>query len=91
MIVTSKQGGFSIELADDGRFNQGAPSRNGTYLNGSDKRIKSNDIRLLKEGDTIQVGNTKLVLRMNTASKSISGLVKEVEKTQYLRTVVIGL
>lgn len=91
IIVTPKPGGFSVELADDGRFNQGEPSRNGTYLNGSDQRIKSNDIRLLKDGDTIQVGNTKFMLRINSASKTISGLVKEVEKTQFVRTVVIDL
>jgi hypothetical protein len=91
IIVSPGQSGFSFEIADDGRYNNGISSRNGTYLNGNDKPIKPNEPRQLKDGDTIQVGTTKLVLRLNAASKSISGLVREVEKTQFVRTIVIDL
>jgi hypothetical protein len=83
--------GYAFEIADDGRYNQNAPSSNGTYVNGSDSRLKPNEMRLLKEGDTIQIGTTKLVLRINQSSKSVSGIVEEVSKTQFVRTVVIDL
>ena len=39
------------------------PSTFGTYINGNSKRIKPNESRLIKDGDTIQVGQSKLVLK----------------------------
>jgi hypothetical protein len=91
LLVMALPIGYAFEIADDGRYNQNVPSNNGTYINGSESRLKPNDMRLLKDGDTIQIGTTKLVLRINHASKSVSGIVEEVSKTQFVRTVVIDL
>ncbi|MEO8771056.1 MAG: FHA domain-containing protein [Ferruginibacter sp.] len=72
-------------IDDSSLSNEGKPSRNGTFLNGNKQRLT--DKHKLTENDTIQVGETKLIFRMNT--NHISKIVKEVEDTDYMNTVVI--
>lgn len=76
---------FTIE--DSTSANEGKASKNGTYLNGNPKKI--NQKTSLKDGDTIQVGNTKLVFRLN--DEPIHKIIHEVEDADYMNTVVINI
>ena len=55
-------------------------------MNGYPVRIAQNT--KLEEGDTIQVGHTKLMLKVNKAS--IQHIVQEVKKSKFIHTVVLG-
>lgn len=75
---------FTIE--DSASGNEGKASKNGTYLNGKTQRIHQE--ASLQDGDTIQVGNTKLVFRLN--DEPIHKIINEVEEGEYMNTVVIN-
>ena len=65
----------------------GKPSKNGVYINGNEHRITTKiEVR---EGDTIQIGMTKLILKLNR--ENISNIVKKVEEEEYMKTVVIDI
>jgi hypothetical protein len=72
-------------ISDPSAFNKGKTSKNGTYINGNPVAV-TEKIKLA-DGDTIQMGITKFVLRYNTAEKD--ELVKEVEQSKYTDTVLL--
>ena len=72
-------------ISDPSAFNNGKTSKNGTYINGNPVAV-TEKIKLA-EGDTIQVGITKFVIRCNTAD--IEKIVQEVEESKYTETVVL--
>jgi pSer/pThr/pTyr-binding forkhead associated (FHA) protein len=75
-------------LISDAGLNGFKESKNGVYINGKPRRIVKE--YTLHEGDTIQIGNTKLVFKwMNTHQQST--IEAEVNKTEYISTVVINL
>jgi len=53
----------------------GKPSTNGTYVNGASKRIGDQPV-MLKDGDTIQCGNTKFTLKTTDISVTVDDGVK---------------
>ncbi len=56
---------FVFELRDDGgKRKDKSPSMNGTYLNASMRRVDPKVTMYLQDGDTIQVGMTKLVFKI---------------------------
>lgn len=56
---------YVFELRDDGaKRKDKSPSMNGTYLNASMRRIDPKVAMYLQDGDTIQVGMTKLVFKI---------------------------
>ena len=61
------------------------PSVNGVFLNGDDERINQHCI--LKENDTVQIGITKLVFKIKKDSRSITGELEEIMRTDYIRTI----
>ena len=63
-------------------------SLNGTYLNGKEPRLSQYDQFFLADGDTIQIGETKLVLKAGTAVGSQKLAAQAVEAMDYERTVV---
>lgn len=63
------------------------PSVNGVYVNGNEKRI--NQHCMLMENDTVQVGTTKLVLKLKKEDRSRTGEVEEVLRTDFIRTIDI--
>ena len=63
------------------------PSVNGVFLNGNHDRIHQSCS--LQENDTIQVGQTKLVLKVKKEHRGISGEIQEVLRTDYIRTIDI--
>jgi hypothetical protein len=60
-IKRGKLNRLSFCLKDNGarRGNKG-PSTNGTFINGVSERLKEDEVIYLKDGDNIQVGETKL-------------------------------
>lgn len=67
---------------------QWKPSLNGTYLNGKEPRLNQYDQLFLDDGDTIQIGETKLVLKAGNLTTSQQQATKAVEAMDYERTVV---
>ena len=78
---------LQIVVSDDAQCNGGKQSKNGTYINGHDKRIAQRT--MIGPNDTIQVGMTKLIIRLNNTS--IHKIVQEVEESDYMKTVVIDV
>jgi hypothetical protein len=72
-------------LEDSALSNEGKASKNGTFLNGNNTRL-SNRIKL-KESDTIQIGETKLIFRLNTTD--IDDILRQVDKSKFMDTVII--
>lgn len=86
-VVYVEQGEqLNFYIMDDAVANGGRESRNGTFVNGNPSRILQKT--LLREGDTIQVGHTKLMLKVNTTS--IRHIVQEVKKSKFVHTIVLG-
>jgi pSer/pThr/pTyr-binding forkhead associated (FHA) protein len=86
IIISKSLWEISAAVFDDGRFNNGRPSLNGTYLNAKNERIKNT---LISNGDTIQIGMTKLVFKWNTSN--IKEIENEVENSVFLATIVINI
>lgn len=63
-------------------------SLNGTYLNGKEPRLSQYDQFFLEDGDTIQIGETKLVLKTGNLAASQQQATRAVEAMDYERTVV---
>ena len=63
-------------------------SLNGTYLNGKESRLHEQDRIYLNDGDTIQIGITKLVLKTGYSSDSRQQANQNVENMDYERTVL---
>ncbi|MBN8720350.1 FHA domain-containing protein [Hydrobacter penzbergensis] len=78
---------LQIVISDDATGNGGKPSKNGTYINGNSQRIAQKVT--IGNNDTIQVGVTKLIIRLNNTS--IHKIVQEVEESEYMKTVVIDV
>ena len=76
---------YSFFISDTSSSNGGKPSKNGTYINGSGDRI--NGKIMLHDYDTVQIGETKFVLRFDITD--ILKMQEEVEDKGYMHTVVI--
>lgn len=66
----------------------GNPSKNGTYLNAAEQRLVSP--ASLKDGDTIQIGMTKLILKVNQGV-ALKQIEHAVEESEYMKTVIINI
>ncbi|HEY0058095.1 MAG TPA: FHA domain-containing protein [Flavisolibacter sp.] len=64
------------------------PSANGVFLNGKEKRVAQ--YCSLAESDTIQIGMTKLVLKIAKENRSVTGEIEAVMKTDFIRSIDIG-
>ena len=82
--------GLPEYILRDGAFVEGRwkSSLNGTYLNGKEPRLSEHDQFFLEDGDTIQIGETKLVLKTGTLAASKQQATQAVEAMDYERTVV---
>ena len=78
---------LQINVHDEAASNGGKPSKNGTYINGDDRRLSKK--LTIRENDTVQIGTTKLIVRLNNTS--IHKIVQEVEESDYMKTVVIDI
>ena len=83
VIVNDRNGEFSFCIND-------FKSTNGTILNGQvERKLHEDDQIYLSDGDTFQLGMTKLVFRQNSDIKQKAAIVKEVLEQPYMPTVVI--
>lgn len=78
---------YEYYIADNKELN-GKPSMNGTFINGNAERIEGKPSKLI-DGDTIQIGQTKLVLKSAEISIDIEEATKLVKKQEYQSTVDI--
>ncbi len=76
---------YEYSIADNAEA-LGKPSMNGTFINGNTKRVGEELVKL-NDGDTIQVGETKLVLKTTQVAIDVQSAVKLVGKTGYQKTV----
>lgn len=77
----------NIYIDDSFLSNEGKPSKNGTFINGHKKRITSKT--KINENDVIQVGETKLILKLNT--RALDKIIDDVKDSEYMHTVVIRI
>lgn len=64
-------------------------STNGTFINADDQnRLKEGDEVYLMDGNTIQAGRTKMVLKTLKVSRSAADALKTVIHTNYSRTII---
>ena len=64
-------------------------STNGTYINANaDKKLNQMDKVLLQDGDTIQAGRTKMVLRTKKMAGTARNATNTVINTQHLKTII---
>ena len=79
--IVERNGQIEVIISDNG-------SSNGTFINGRDYRLSPGDEEYLEDGETIQAGRTKFVLKTNrsAASKKEAGTI--VQQTNYSKTII---
>lgn len=79
--IVERNGQIEAIISDNG-------SSNGTFINGRDYRLSRGDEEYLEDGETIQAGRTKFVLKTNcsAASKKEAGTL--VQQTDYSKTII---
>lgn len=80
---------FHYELIDDGARRPQGPSLNGTYINGNKERLPRAGRIFLRDGDTIQIGETKLVFKNVQEVHDVEEAVTAVMNTGYTATVIL--
>ena len=89
-VITAKLNQFNVYeyyIADNPEVNDGKESKNGTYLNGNKERI-TYPVRII-DGDTIQVGRTKLVLKTADITVDIKDAIRLVKRQEYITSIDI--
>jgi len=69
VVKINEKSEFEYLLVDNAEL-QGKPSLNGTYLNGNPERIGDKPVKL-SDGDTIQTGLTKFVLKTSKVAINV--------------------
>ena len=77
-----RSGNIHLILYDPG-------SLNGTYLNENPKRLGKEDKVYLEDGDTIQIGKTKVMIKLIKSAKNSEEARKNVMNLPYSKTVII--
>ena len=87
VVVVKKTNSNSYEyILADNTAELGKPSLNGTYINGQKERVGEQPIKL-NDGDTIQIGLTKFVLKAADVAVDAQDAVKLAAKIDYKETV----
>ncbi|AEI51507.1 FHA domain-containing protein [Runella slithyformis] len=90
-VKPGRTGGFDYLLSDR-KMTNGAPelmSANGTYVNAFEKPLQPNDMVYLNDGDTIQIGQTKVVIKTIKTVANADDATRLVRDTDYTPTVII--
>lgn len=85
VVKKNERSEYEYIIADNTEI-QGAPSLNGTYINGNSERLDDKPVKL-KDGDTIQVGITKFVLKTAAVAINAEDAIKLAAKLEYTNTV----
>ncbi|MCE7059231.1 FHA domain-containing protein [Dyadobacter sp. CY343] len=86
-----RSGGYDY-LVSDRKMSSGVPenmSTNGTYVNAFQKGLLPNDVVYLNDGDTIQLGQTKMVVKTIRTVASADDATRLVKDSEYSPTVII--
>lgn len=83
-VIRRADGHYQYLISDCG-------STNGTFINASERhKLSSQDRVFIKDGDTIQLGRTKVVLKTQQTVNSPDQAQQVVAKKDYLKTVVLS-
>jgi len=77
---------YEYYIADNSIVNDGKQSKNGTYVNGSTERLADRAQRII-DGDTFQIGLTKIVLKTADITVDVEEAIKLVKRQEYQTTV----
>lgn len=81
---------FQAQLLDDGSRRPQGPSLNGTFVNGNEERLPKETHIFLRDGDTIQVGETKLVFKSIEKFHTVQEAAVEVRASDYTATIALN-
>lgn len=81
---------FHYELFDNGSRRPQGPSTNGTYINGNSQRLSADTVVFLMDGDTLQIGETKLVFKNVQEVATVEEAATEVLQTDFTKTVILS-
>jgi hypothetical protein len=90
-VKPSRSGGYEFFLSDV-KMTNGTPeqmSTNGTFVNAQPTALRPKDMVYLKDGDTIQMGKTKVVIKTLITAASAQDASRIVQDTDYSPTVII--
>lgn len=90
-VKPSRSGGFDYFLSDVKMTNGIAEqmSTNGTFVNAYPTPLKPKDMVYLKDGDTIQMGKTKVVIKTLITATNAQDASRIVQETDYSPTVIL--
>ena len=80
--VVEQRGLWEFILSDN-------KSSNGTFINNKEYRLQPGDEEYIEEGETIQVGRTKFVLKTNQNGRSAQQAQDEVGGGDYTKTIIV--
>lgn len=90
--VKPNRAGSYEYLLSDRKMTNGTPapmSANGTFVNALPKPLQPNDMIYLNDGDTIQMGQTKVVIKTIKTVANADDATRLVQDTDYTPTVII--
>lgn len=90
-VKPSRSGGYEFFLSDVKNSSGVAEqmSTNGTFVNAHPTALRPKDMVYLKDGDTIQMGKTKVVIKTLVSAASAQDASRIVQDTDYNQTVII--
>lgn len=75
-------------VVSDKAYGSKSVSMNGTYVNAASRRLSPMDERHLKDGDTLQIGETKLILKTPSSARDARDAERKVKDLDYSKTVI---
>jgi hypothetical protein len=90
-VKPSRSGSYEFFISDV-KMSNGTPeqmSTNGTFVNAQPAPLKPKDMVYLKDGDTIQMGKTKVVIKTLISATSAQDASRIVQDMDYSPTVII--
>jgi hypothetical protein len=90
-VKPNRSGGYEYFLSDVKNSSGVAEqmSTNGTFVNAHSTALRPKDMVYLKDGDTIQMGKTKVVIKTLVSAASAQDASRIVHNTDYTQTVII--
>ena len=75
-------------VVSDKAYGSKSVSTNGTYVNAASRRLSPTDEKNLKDGDTLQIGETKLILKTPSSARDAREAERKVKELDYSKTVI---
>lgn len=75
-------------VVSDKAYGSKSVSTNGTYVNAASRRLSPMDEKNLKDGDTLQIGETKLILKTASSARDARDAERKVKELDYSKTVI---